>query len=382
MLNFGFQNSNGELTCSSLYHYLQHSLQNYISNILEPYPFKNKTFSAAEADCSGIQISKFNHYCTDYFSISGAKQELAKIKEICIASNMKLILEEDEANYLFLSSSQDIIIHVSFNYSSSISASLTYFSSAQTRINDLKEECLKLNNLPKKENNFLYSFCQRPNYSAEIKKVGQHNSIFYPENYNNDIAENYPKLIEKLSSSAPDGRLLILEGPPGTGKSHFIRSLTSSTANEKTVFILLDYQSASSISGAELLNVLLSFKQSMQEKKSITFLIEDADHFLHTRSESNMSVISSLLNLTDGMLGEALDVRVIASTNIPLENLETALTRPGRLMDHLRFGPLETLKASKIFQRLTGQEKTFSELLPLCEIYHQAKQVQKEKVSS
>jgi SpoVK/Ycf46/Vps4 family AAA+-type ATPase len=165
----------------------------------------------------------------------------------------------------------------------------------------------------------------------------------------------------------PKGRLLVLEGPPGTGKSYFIRNIVTSCA-QKANFILLDYKSASSVSGAELLNVLLNFQNS-HESYPLVFIIEDADHFLHARDENNINVISSLLNMTDGILGDALDLRIIASTNISLNNIETALTRNGRLLEHLSFESLTPERAQKLYFSLTNQEKEFSKPIPLCDIY-------------
>jgi transcriptional regulator of acetoin/glycerol metabolism len=358
MLNFCFNIDNDELDCDNLYRYLQFSLKNYLEQILNP-------------DFGRKEVYQKEHLITTNLKISSTLQNLLKIKNVVLQKNFYLLLEDD-SELVFISYERKLIVKLTYS-NELIYCKCTYFSSVQEQFSSFKELILTFNQSKKIENNFIYSFCQITGYPPEIKKIGQIDSIFYPENYSLGISNSYSRLLENLSSSKPNGRLLILEGPPGTGKTHFIRSLISSSANEKTIFILLDYQSASSVSGSELLNTLLRFKQSLSHQKSLTFIIEDADHFLQTRNENNVDVISSLLNLTDGMIGEALDIRVIASTNIPLHNIETALIRPGRLMERLEFGPLETQRVSQIFQRLTGQEKEFEKPLPLCEIYHLAK---------
>ena len=352
MLNFNFNQSSESLNCENIYQYFQFSLQDYFSDLI-----------SGKAQTS-------NHCCVKYIVINSnnLKSDFDQIKELCLKQNLTLILQDEEDEYVYLDlNNKSIVLYLRY-YDSNICCSLTYFAAQQSKISLLEKEILKFNVPKKMESNFVFSFCQRTGYPPEIKKIGAINSFFHSENYSSEVNAQYPLIVKQLSSSSPGGRLLVLEGPPGTGKTHFIRSVISSSANEKTVFILLDYQSASSVSGSELLNTLLNFKSSIG-KKSITFIIEDADHFLHTRDNDNINVISSLLNLTDGIIGDALDIRVIASTNISLENIEAALIRPGRLMNRLFFGPLDPTQCGSIFYRLTGQEKQFSSSHMLCEMY-------------
>ena len=62
------------------------------------------------------------------------------------------------------------------------------------------------------------------------------------------------------------------------------------------------------------------------------------------RATDNRDALSNLLNLADGFLGDALQLHVIATVNCPLDRIDPALLRPGRLM------------ASHDFARLTAQE--------------------------
>ena len=50
-----------------------------------------------------------------------------------------------------------------------------------------------------------------------------------------------------------------------------------------------------------------------------------------------MRLVSDLLNIGDGFLGDHLKLHVIATTNVPIRELDPAVTRPGRLMGAREF---------------------------------------------
>jgi ATP-dependent 26S proteasome regulatory subunit len=47
--------------------------------------------------------------------------------------------------------------------------------------------------------------------------------------------------------------------------------------------------------------------------------------------------VSSLLNITDGLKGRMLRLHIICSGNAEMVDLDPAVLRPGRLMNHRRF---------------------------------------------
>lgn len=65
-----------------------------------------------------------------------------------------------------------------------------------------------------------------------------------------------------------------------------------------------------------------------------------------------MSLIQSLLNLGDGILGSLLDIRIVATTNADELRLDKAVTRPGRLSKMIDVNVLDPLTAQRIFRRL------------------------------
>ena len=78
-------------------------------------------------------------------------------------------------------------------------------------------------------------------------------------------------------------------------------------------------------------------------------ILEDAERLLMERAADNRDALSNLLNLADGFLGDALQLHIIATVNCPLDRIDPALLRPGRLL------------AAYAFERLTAaQAKTLA----------------------
>ena len=81
-------------------------------------------------------------------------------------------------------------------------------------------------------------------------------------------------------------------------------------------------------------------------------ILEDAEAALMPRHSDNRQEVSLLLNITDGILGEFLRLQVICTINCALKELDQALLRPGRLMAHHYFGPLEADRAKVLAEKL------------------------------
>lgn len=59
--------------------------------------------------------------------------------------------------------------------------------------------------------------------------------------------------------------------------------------------------------------------------------MEDAEAVLMPRKIDTGFSVSALLNLTDGLLGEGLNLQFICTVNCEIAELDTAIVRPGRL---------------------------------------------------
>lgn len=232
----------------------------------------------------------------------------------------------------------------------------------------------------------------------KFQEVGKGGKVLVRENYNQETINSFDYVVSQFNSNEPDGRLLILQGQPGTGKSYFIRGLVEHIKN--SIFIVVSPEQVNHLMDPSFIPALLNLKDEIDTPSwdndleeyitfsgNITLVVEDADSILLPRDSSNMTAISTLLNFADGIVGESLDVRIICSTNAKLTRFDEALTRPGRLLKVLDIGTLCRNQAVEVYNRLTnselGSEKINSEMT-LAQVYHLAKgynpEVKKEKV--
>jgi len=200
------------------------------------------------------------------------------------------------------------------------------------------------------------------------------------ENYRQDVLEGYDRAVKDLQAKDPLGRLFIFDGPPGTGKTYLIRALLNDLPNLK--FLILPSNMMSSLTGPELLAAIINAADEgrpIGEKRKtqpIALIIEDADSCLSSRSSDNISAISSILNISDGIVGNLLDLRIICTTNAEIENIDKAILRTGRLSARVEVGLLEPSQAKAVYQRLDGKENvdfTEKKFYTLSDVYALAK---------
>lgn len=175
---------------------------------------------------------------------------------------------------------------------------------------------------------------------------------FNPKNYSTAVVDQYDNILKQLNAPG-NGKLLIMQGPPGTGKSSLIRGLLHDLKDESS-FIFLPTNMLTQIVTPSFLPALIRESKS---DKSIVLIIEDADDSLIERATDNLGVISTLLNMTSGLLGDSLNLRVIATTNMRKSDIDPALTRSGRLFDLMEFEALDSDQAKELYKSLGGKEE-------------------------
>lgn len=203
-----------------------------------------------------------------------------------------------------------------------------------------------------------------------IERIAPIGVEFNPANYTLDVAVDFKHVTETINSGNPHGRLTIVSGPPGTGKTFFLRALMQACPRRK--FVLMTSSMFASISATSIVSMLIDHMDTYDDQ--FTLLLEDADRYLAPRHLDNEQYVSTLLNATDGMLGEALDLHVVATTNLPTKEIDPALTRTGRLLEHVTIAKLPSEVARARIEALTG--KSFKDSLPtsisLSDVYHLA----------
>jgi len=159
---------------------------------------------------------------------------------------------------------------------------------------------------------------------------------------NGDTLDSYYQ--RYLDSSAS---IIILIGPPGTGKTSFIRGFLAST--QSSAIVTYD---------AKILNGDSLFSDFIDSDIS-TLVIEDADLFLGSRTSGN-DMMSRFLNIGDGLV-TVKGKKIIFSTNLPtINDIDPALLRPGRCFDVVKFDELKYEHAYALVDKL-GIDVTLDE---------------------
>lgn len=193
-------------------------------------------------------------------------------------------------------------------------------------------------------------------------------SISYKNEYTVD--ELYPdefipvaNNISNFISSGKSG-MIILHGLQGSGKTSYIRSLIDAHKDKK--FVYLPMAMASALSQPEF----VSFMQ--EQLTNAILIIEDCEQLLESRdSQYGNSAISTILNMSDGLLGDGVNIKFICTFNAELGRIDKALLRKGRLVDKYEFGKLPKEKAQKLCDKIYGEgEVTAEGDMSLAEIFY------------
>ena len=191
--------------------------------------------------------------------------------------------------------------------------------------------------------------------NLELTKLGYAGAPLERANYSVNVIKDYDYVVADMNTKDPYGRVVILDGQPGNGKTYMTRSFLMDVPN--AMFVIVPPNMVASIGGPDLLPLLLKTKEGSHMKGPIILILEDADQCLAPRASDNISSISAILNLGDGIFGSVLDIRIIATTNAKAKDIDPAITRDMRLSKRINIGPLSYDEADTIFRRLTKNEK-------------------------
>ena len=188
----------------------------------------------------------------------------------------------------------------------------------------------------------------------EIKKQDVDLSLHYNKGF-----DAVDKQLKRELSDEDGSGLYLLYGAPGTGKSSYIKYLIHQV-NKRMVF--LPPKVALNLDDFALTDFLL-------DNRNIILVIEDAEELLKSDNSARTSAISMLLNLTDGILGDGLGIKIIATFNTELHQIDPALMRKGRLKLMYEFNKLSIPKSKALLAHL-GVEKEVQKPMNLSEIYY------------
>lgn len=174
------------------------------------------------------------------------------------------------------------------------------------------------------------------------------------DNYNSDFP--HQNIIDFLSKTNESG-LVILHGEPGTGKTTYIRHLINSGEFN---FIYCDQSVFQYFTDISFINFLM-------DNKDAVLILEDCEAILKDRNTSGNTQLAALLNITDGLLADSLNLKMICTFNADIHTLDKALLRKGRLKLKYEFKKLNKINVERIAKakniELTGfKDMTLADL--------------------
>lgn len=193
-------------------------------------------------------------------------------------------------------------------------------------------------------------------YAEDVHTV-DFRSINVNELYNDDFAEI--DIIVSQSMTKNEAGIVLLHGEPGTGKTTYIKHLISKYQDKEFIFIQNDFV-------RDLLKP--SFIAFLLHNKNAVLIIEDAEKVIVSRENStDDSVVSTILQLTDGLFSDFLNIKIICTFNTNIDHIDKALLRKGRMIAKYKFTPLSHEKTAALARKLGHENVTGS--LTLADIF-------------
>jgi len=182
------------------------------------------------------------------------------------------------------------------------------------------------------------------------------------DNYNDDFVDFFDNIKNKLEQHKTG--LYLCYGEAGTGKSSALRHLITQVDRP---FVFIPPQMINYLSNPEFVDLVLN------SLRGSVLIIEDAEKALMKRESDdgfhNSELVSSLLNLTDGLYADLAKTSIIATYNCDRNLIDPALLRKGRMKAEYKFNRLSIEKSQDLMNKL-GHEVDVEDPMTLADIFN------------
>ncbi|MBK8873656.1 MAG: hypothetical protein IPN13_06930 [Bacteroidetes bacterium] len=178
------------------------------------------------------------------------------------------------------------------------------------------------------------------------------------DNYNEDFKEIHRTILKDFLVKTIKDWYYFMENQE---QENIIHQILNCFFKKDVIF--LPPNMASAITNPSLISILIDNPNSV-------FVIEDAENIVVDREKDGSSPVSALLNISDGLLADCLNVQIICSFNTDISKIDSALMRKGRLIAKYEFKELEIEKAQQLSNKL-GFDTNINSPMTLTSIYNQ-----------
>jgi hypothetical protein len=144
--------------------------------------------------------------------------------------------------------------------------------------------------------------------------------------------------------------VLILLGPPGTGKTRLVRAILSEITRRKAENAEVMYTADQRALRSD--EIFVEFITGSHD----AFVIEDTDHLLMARTSGNEEM-HRFLAIADGV-ARSQGRKIIFTTNLPnVNDIDDALVRPGRCFAVVNLRSMTVDEAQRLAERICGEDQ-------------------------
>lgn len=239
---------------------------------------------------------------------------------------------------------------------------------------DFVKSILKAKVVSNEEVNKIHLICQDQDiglYTKEFPIQGDQYNFDLDLHYGSGMEEFHTKQIKRLVAGSKG--IILLYGDPGTGKSFYIKRLCKDLFKVDKKILYLPNNMVDNIGTPSFNNFLLDWADDNIEegtKKGILIIIEDAERVLLKREDNPYGAdgVSNILNSTDGILNDFLNIQVLATFNTTIDKIDDAILRKKRALAIKEFKKLSVEDSQKLIDHM-GVDIKATEAMSLADIF-------------